>query len=429
MAQDETPDPSASASASASASGSSSSSASASAAAAAPAARLNAAAPEFTPRSAAQHHGSNPHRRGSHHHQPHHHHQHYQPRHQHHHQGEDDGVAAAAGEDKEGPAGAGHHRLNDADARKVVKQVEFYFSDINLATTEHLMKFITNDPDGFVPISVVANFRKIREIVSDRSLLVAALRTSSELVVSEDGKKVKRLRPFNTEEVQSRIVVAENLPDQKYQALMKIFSDVGSVKSIRTCYPQDGGAAAASKTSRIEMLFANKLHAFVEYGAVEDAEKAVAFSAEGKWRDGGIRVRSLLACLHGLGQGRKGGDEYAVDEDGPDTTGHPHDYGAEDTTQISEAHLDHQAEDGSHDKGGMRQGRGRGRGGRGRGRGQYYGHSRDAHHPIGTPPSDHPAVPKPPPGPRMPDGTRGFTMGRGKPLNPSPDAAPTTDAA
>jgi La-related protein 7 len=74
----------------------------------------------------------------------------------------------------------------------------------------------------------------------------------------------------------------------------------------------------------------------------------------------------------------------------------------------------------------MRQGRGRGRGGRGRGRGQYYGHNRDANHPVGTPPSSHgglgehpPVVSKPPPGPRMPDGTRGFTMGRGKPQNPS----------
>ena len=32
-----------------------------------------------------------------------------------------------------------------------------------------------------------------------------------------------------------------------------------SVKSIRTCYPQDGAAAGAAKTSRIEMLFANKV--------------------------------------------------------------------------------------------------------------------------------------------------------------------------
>ncbi|KAL6661916.1 hypothetical protein ACP70R_001300 [Stipagrostis hirtigluma subsp. patula] len=421
MAQDETSEPSSAASASATSSSST-------------AARLNAAAPEFTPRSAtAQHHGNNPHRRGGHHHQhhPHHHHQHYQQRHHHnhHHQqqqhGEDEGDAAGAAED----------RLPDDVARRVVKQVEFYFSDVNLATTEHLMKFITKDPEGFVPMSVVASFRKIRELVYDRTLLAAALRTSSELVVSDDGKKVRRLQPFteaDAEEVQSRIVVAENLPDDhRYQTLMKIFSAVGSVKSIRTCYPQgtDGGGPAATKSSRIEMLFANKLHAFVEYGTVEDAEKAVAeFSGGRNWRDG-IRVRSLLGCLkYGLGQGRKGGDDEYADEDGPDTTGNPQDYETDDTAQISEAHPD-QAEDGFYDKGGMKHGRGRGRGGRGRGRGQYYGHSRDGHHPVGTPPSshgvlaEHPAVTKPPPGPRMPDGTRGFTMGRGKPLDPSNAAA------
>ncbi|KAK3124017.1 hypothetical protein QOZ80_8AG0639350 [Eleusine coracana subsp. coracana] len=435
MAQDETPEPS-----SASGSGSSSSSS--------PAARLNAAAPEFTPRSAtaaAQHHGNNhPHRRGPqhqhhhhHHHGQHHHHQHqhqhYQPRHK---PGGDDEGDAAAGPEEKGEGAAGHapRGLPDDVARRVVKQVEFYFSDVNLATTEHLMKFITKDPEGYVPMSVVASFRKIRELVYDRSLLAAALRTSLELVVSDDDKKIRRVQPFteaDAEEVQSRIVVADNLPDDhRYQTLMKIFSAVGSVKSIRTCYPQaaEGAGPAIGKTSRIEMLFANKLHAFVEYGTVEDAEKAVAeFSGGRNWRDG-IRVRSLLGCLkHGLGQGRKGGDEeYAADEDGPDTAGHPQDYETDDAIQSSEAHLDHQADDCSHDKGGVRQGRGRGRGGRGRGRGQYYGHNRDANHPVGTPPSshgglgEHPAVvSKPPPGPRMPDGTKGFTMGRGKPQNPS----------
>jgi La-related protein 7 len=168
-----------------------------------------------------------------------------------------------------------------------------------------------------------------------------------------------------------------------------------------------------------------QVHAFVEYETVEDAEKAVSeFSSGRSWRDG-IRVRSLLGCLkQAMGQGRRGGDEVdAADEDDPETTDHPQDYETEDASQISEAHLDHQADDGYHDKGGMRHGRGRGRGGRGRGRGQYYGHSRDANHPIGTPPSNHSALAdhpsKPPPGPRMPDGTRGFTMGRGKPLNPT----------
>ena len=99
---------------------------------------------------------------------------------------------------------------------------------------------------------------------------------------------------------------------------------------------------------------------------------------------------------------------------------------------------------------GRGRGKGRGRGGRGRGRGyhqynnnqQYHNqqqqhrsssqhsNNRSVAHPVGTPPSAHPdkneqqTQPQPqqpstankqPPGPRMPDGTRGFTMGRGKP--------------
>ncbi|KAG8048133.1 hypothetical protein GUJ93_ZPchr0008g11772 [Zizania palustris] len=397
----------------------------ASAASASSAGRLNAAAPEFTPRSAAAHHHANPRRqqRGAYHHQPHH----YQPHHHHHqqwhHHGEEEGDAAA---------GADQRGLPEDVARRVVKQVEFYFSDVNLATTEHLMKFMTRDPEGFVPMPIVASFRKIRELVSDRSSLSAVLRTSTELVVSDDGKKVRRQVPFtetDAEEVQSRIVVAENLREEhRYPTLMKIFSALGSVKSIRTCYPQCGTDVAATSTgkaSKIEMLFANKVHAFVEYETVEDAEKAVnEFSGGRSWRDG-IRVRSLLGCLkNAMGQGRKGGDELdTADEDYPETNGYPQDYETEDASQASEAHSEQQADDGYHDKGGTRQGRGRGRGGRGRGRGQYYGHSRDVSHPIGTPPSNHGALAdhpsKPPPGPRMPDGTRGFTMGRGKPVNPS----------
>ncbi|BAF24310.1 la-related protein 6B [Oryza sativa Japonica Group] len=424
MAQDDAPD-----------STTSSSSASSASAPAPSAARLNAAAPEFTPRSAAHHHHhhANPRRqhRGGGGGAYHHHQQHYQPHHHHqHHQhwqhyGEDEGDAAAAG-------AVGEGGIPEDVARRVVKQVEFYFSDVNLATTEHLMKFMIRDPEGFVPMSVVASFRKIRELVSERSALAAVLRTSAELVVSDDGKRVRRRVLFteaDAEEVQSRIVVAENLREEhRYPNLMKIFSAFGSVKSIRTCYPQggiDGAGTSTGKASKIEMLFANKVHAFVEYETVEDAEKAVSeFSSGRSWRDG-IRVRSLLGCLkQAMGQGRRGGDEVdAADEDDPETTDHPQDYETEDASQISEAHLDHQADDGYHDKGGMRHGRGRGRGGRGRGRGQYYGHSRDANHPIGTPPSNHSALAdhpsKPPPGPRMPDGTRGFTMGRGKPLNPT----------
>lgn len=81
--------------------------------------------------------------------------------------------------------------------------------------------------------------------------------------------------------------------------------------------------------------------------------------------------------------------------------------------------------------GGVRRGRGRGRG-RGRARGQYHSNNNNHRggsgghgHPMGTPSSAHlihneqPATHRQPPGPRMPDGTRGFTMGRGKPITAS----------
>jgi len=39
----------------------------------------------------------------------------------------------------------------DLKSNPVWFQVEYYFSDLNLATTDHLMRFICKDPEGYVP--------------------------------------------------------------------------------------------------------------------------------------------------------------------------------------------------------------------------------------------------------------------------------------
>ncbi|KAH7572711.1 hypothetical protein JRO89_XS03G0001500 [Xanthoceras sorbifolium] len=314
--------------------------------------------------------------------------------------------------------------------------VEYYFSDLNLATTDHLMRFIHKDPDGYVPISVVASFKKIKAVISSNSQLAGILGNSSKLVVSEDGKKVKRQYPLtesDMEELQSRIVVAENLPeDHCHQNLMKIFSAVGSVKSIRTCLPQTsgGGASSASRLTKADgMLYSNKLHAFVEYESVELAEKAIAeLNDERDWRSG-LRVRLMLRRGPKTAQarGKKGHDEewHYDEEDTSTSEQHLNEKQWEDPSQQPDAPAhEHMGEEHINEKeGGQRKGRNRGRGkGRGRGgdRGQHYHNHRGNH--VGTPPSNNPIgseqaiVGKQPPGPRMPDGTRGFAMGRGKPV-------------
>uniref|UniRef100_A0A175YNN9 HTH La-type RNA-binding domain-containing protein n=1 Tax=Daucus carota subsp. sativus TaxID=79200 RepID=A0A175YNN9_DAUCS len=356
--------------------------------------------------------------------------------------------------------------ITDEATQKLINQVEYYFSDVNLATTDHLMRFINKDPDGYVPLSVVFSFKKIKAFVSSTTQLAGILRNSTKLVVSEDGKKVRRLLPLtdsDMEELQSRIVIAENLPeDHCHQNLMKIFSAVGSVKSIRTCQPQpsNGGSSSGSKVAKAD-------------GVNYYSSKVTELNEEGTWRNG-LKVRLLnkpaatSAHVRGkkVGQGgelqRKEADTSTREED-------PNEKHIEDPSQMYDgqsAQVNEQkikalavvyypsgeikqggliAVDGetneeqdgvfnaynyvwqgeehaSEKEGGRGKGRGRGRG-KGRGRPQHHNHNQNHRgnhvggsssvHPVN---SEHPTVFKPPPGPRMPDGTRGFSMGRGKPV-------------
>jgi La-related protein 7 len=97
--------------------------------------------------------------------------------------------------------------------------------------------------------------------------------------------------------VQARTVVAENLPiDYSVEKLEELFGKVGSVKMVRICHPEtpNGGNQTAVKLPKSDMVISNKLHALVEYEAVDLAEKAVAeLTDERNWRSG-LRVRLLL---------------------------------------------------------------------------------------------------------------------------------------
>ncbi|CAM6100496.1 unnamed protein product [Calypogeia fissa] len=342
------------------------------------------------------------------------------------------------------PAHAPHPKpvVTEELKAKIVKQVEFYFSDQNLPTDNYLMKFVKKDPDGFVPIPVVASFRKIKNLAKNHGVVAAALRNSTFLVVSEDGKKVRRAQPLpdvDLEEVQSRTVVAENLPeDHSIESIEQLFSSVGNVKMVRICQPEAAnGANQTAAKFKSDMVVSNKLHALVEFEAVEQAEKAVvALTDKGNWRSG-LRVRLLLRRTfqgkHGFQQapfqkGRKAGGEDSGEED---------EAGAEDKSwEESGQHHDRSEEAPGNDAIGLAidrdggkkgKGRGRGRGTAGRGKGQHggphphhVGSNGSRNHQTGTSPQtshnliSSEVVGRPPPGPRMPDGTRGFTLGRGK---------------
>ena len=114
-------------------------------------------------------------------------HEHEQHEHDHHHEDRDDHAAVAA------------VSLEDLKL-KIIKQAEYYFSDENLPTDKYLLGFVKRNKEGFVPVSVIASFRKIKKLTRDHAFIVAALKESSLLVVSGDGRRVKRLNPLRFNE-------------------------------------------------------------------------------------------------------------------------------------------------------------------------------------------------------------------------------------
>ncbi|KAL0402776.1 UNVERIFIED_CONTAM: La-related protein 6B [Sesamum radiatum] len=377
-------------------------------------------------------------------------------------------VELAADRNNGSPATATKNGLSDAHL-KILNQarfgtrateVEFYFSDINLATTDQLFRFMSKDPEGYVSdnLSVLYWIKKVMacEIWEHDAMWIFSFHCAfvKGHLVSEDGKMVKRrhtLTEADMEELQSRIVIAENLPeDHSHQNLMRIFSSVGSVKSIRTCPPQNSNnsASSASKTGKGDaMHFNGKLHAFVEFESVELAEKAVIeLTDEGNWRNG-LKVRLLFKSVKPTqGRGRK-----------IDNEGHP--IGRKDEATIpemqcsEESHLgdsqlqsdfqfhEHQGRPFQREDSGssnvQRKGRNNIAGNakakakakaksKGKGQGQGQGRGRPQHLVNGgiyPPPvevsvsSEKPTAAKTSPVPRMPDGTKGFSMGRGKPVD------------
>ncbi|XP_066309939.1 la-related protein 6A-like [Miscanthus floridulus] len=317
-------------------------------------------------------------------------------------------------------AGSGGVVLTDELRDRIVKQVEYYFSDENLPTDEFPLKYVKKNKKGFVPIETIASFRRMKKLVQD--LIEAALRTSPKLVVSSDGKQVRRLHPLPQKELKDSkksTVLVENLPpDFSMESIQEKFGTVGKVVNITINDPELVKESSTAK--KPDFNLSCKVHVLVEYEAVEAAEKAVTvLSDESNWRTG-MKVRFLpKQSVMGSGKYNK------PSKDNQDKVSKKIDqnlHSKEDQCITSEKISNADAVGSAKDKENLKsvfttetehhdqKPNSRGRKGRYKGQGQMQQNTNKQ----GS--SDSESLNKPIPGPRMPDGTRGFTLGRGRSL-------------
>ncbi|KAL8192229.1 hypothetical protein R6Q57_027896 [Mikania cordata] len=302
--------------------------------------------------------------------------------------------------------------LTDDLRDKIIKQVEYYLSDENLRTDKFLLKYLAKDKEGYVPVAVIASFKKMKMLTNHKLLIVAALKDSSLLTLSSNDKKVKRIHPFALSEVldpELCTVLVENLPeDHTIENMKNIFCHAGIIKKITV--HEENATRDTRKSNVEEKLLGGKLYAVVEYENVEAAEKAVAtLNNEHDWRHG-MRVKLLKRKVK-ITQKKKGHDsekKNSVQVVLP---------GDKENQQSSEHHDDTPDEEHALHSGGQQskdKNVNRGQNSRRSWKPKHQGPGGMGH---GTTFHNHGVeASRPPPGPRMPDGTRGFTMGRGRPL-------------
>ncbi|XP_068444378.1 la-related protein 7 [Clinocottus analis] len=146
----------------------------------------------------------------------------------------------------------------------VKRQVDFWFGDVNLHKDRFLKKIIDESDDGYVDLSLLASFNRMKKLTSDTKLIARALKDSSVVEINLEGDKVRRLFPIGDvpNDVDERTVYVELLPkDVSHSWIEKVFTTCGNVVYV---------SIPRYKTSNDPKGFA-----FVEFETGEQAQKAI----------------------------------------------------------------------------------------------------------------------------------------------------------
>jgi len=154
-------------------------------------------------------------------------------------------------------------------AGKVLKQVEFYLSDSNLRRDKFLKEQLSKSSDRWFEISVIASFSRMRSLTEELSVIVAALKESKVLEVSECGEKIRRVTALNDEKV-------DDAPQSVYAKGFAEDASLDQVQEFVESHLKEGESLKLTRMRRFkggEMATKFKGSVFLEFDSVETAKR------------------------------------------------------------------------------------------------------------------------------------------------------------
>ena len=173
---------------------------------------------------------------------------------------------------------------------RIVKQVEWYFSDENLLKDSFLMKHINRNKQGYVSLKLVASLRKVKALTKDWQAVLVSVRHSSSLALNDEETKIRRVAPAPKVDYShvSRTVMITNYPDSDptIHDIEKQFGRFGDVTLVRMLHP---GRAIPLDVKPCKEQFPSlgkELCILVEYESEDGAKVAFRkFNNQQSWRD------------------------------------------------------------------------------------------------------------------------------------------------
>ena len=165
-----------------------------------------------------------------------------------------------------------------ADLAAIKKQVEYYFSDSNFRRDKFLRAKVAEDPDGWVPLSVLLTFNRLKAMVTSNDDLPAALEDSDDLELSKDKTSVRRVKPLPSEDdsdARSVYVKAPFPTSTTLDTLQTFFAPYGPVARIhmRRTRGKDATAGIFKGSVFVEWATKDACNAFTE--AVKEEGKVL----------------------------------------------------------------------------------------------------------------------------------------------------------
>ncbi|XP_075400024.1 la-related protein 7 isoform X2 [Tenrec ecaudatus] len=148
----------------------------------------------------------------------------------------------------------------------IVKQVDFWFGDANLHKDRFLREQIEKSRDGYVDISLLVSFNKMKKLTTDGKLIARALKSSAVVELDLEGTRIRRKNPLGErpKDEDERTVYVELLPKNvNHSWIERVFGKCGNVVYISIPHYRSTGDP--------------KGFAFVEFETKEQAAKAIEF--------------------------------------------------------------------------------------------------------------------------------------------------------